>query len=214
MSERSECYREGSLEAPTRHPIRWQEPGFYDEAAPNAELARVFDVCHGCRRCVSLCNTFPTLFDLVDNSPTLEVDGIDKAHYPKVVEQCYLYDLCYMTKCPYVPPSCPRAMGPSRPGSSTPLRIPGAAPQGRAPQDRLQARARHDRLSRPLSPAGAEHGPQDRRGLGPGTGHEHRAYRALLGARRYMRTSGAIPRTRPPPFTSCVSSSSRRCGSP
>jgi glycerol-3-phosphate dehydrogenase subunit C len=70
MSERSECHREGSLEAPTRHPIRWQEPGFYDEAAPNAELARVCDVCHGCRRCVSLCNTFPTLFDLVDNSPT------------------------------------------------------------------------------------------------------------------------------------------------
>jgi len=109
MSERSEGQQErkrgeGSLEAPTRHPIRWKEPGFYDEAALNAELARVFDVCHGCRRCVNLCNAFPTLFDLVDNSPTLEVDGVDKAHYPKVVEQCYLCDLCYMTKCPYVPP--------------------------------------------------------------------------------------------------------------
>ena len=106
MSERSEGQQErkkgeGSLEAPIRHPIRWKEPGFYDEAALNAELARVFD---GCRRCVSLCNAFPTLFDLVDNSPTLEVDGVDKAHYPKVVEQCYLCDLCYMTKCPYVPP--------------------------------------------------------------------------------------------------------------
>jgi glycerol-3-phosphate dehydrogenase subunit C len=72
MSERSECHREGSLEAPTRHPIRWQEPGFYDEAAPNAELARVFDVCHGCRRCVSLCNAF----DLVANSPTWSMGSI------------------------------------------------------------------------------------------------------------------------------------------
>jgi hypothetical protein len=208
MSERSECHREGSLEAPTRHPIRWQEPGFYDEAAPNAELARVFDVCHGCRRCVSLCNAF----DLVDNSPTWSMGSI--RHTTQRSWSSVIYTISAMTKCPYVPPSCSWAMGPSRPGSSTSLRIPGAAPQGRAPQDRLQARARHDRLSRPLSPAGAEHGPQDRRGLGPGTGHEHRAYRALLGARRYMRTSGAIPRTRPPPFPSCVSSSSRRCGSP
>ncbi len=110
MSERSEGYREakgyreGSLEVPTRHPIAWKEARFYDEAALEAELARVFDVCHGCRRCVSLCNAFPTLFDLVDSSPTLEVDGIDKGDYRKVVEQCYLCDLCYMTKCPYVPP--------------------------------------------------------------------------------------------------------------
>ena len=65
---------------------------------------RVFDICHGCRRCVSLCQAFPTLFDLVDESSTMEVDGVDKADYAKVVEQCYLCDLCYQTKCPYVPP--------------------------------------------------------------------------------------------------------------
>src|SRR5205814_994298 len=68
------------------------------------ELERVFHVCHGCRRCVSLCNAFPTLFDLVDASKTMEVDGVDKADYGKVVAQCYLCDLCYQTKCPYVPP--------------------------------------------------------------------------------------------------------------
>ncbi|WP_295887932.1 heterodisulfide reductase-related iron-sulfur binding cluster [uncultured Thiohalocapsa sp.] len=96
--------REGSLEAPTRHPIDWRNPTFYDEAALNAELERVFDICHGCRRCVSLCQAFPTLFDLVDESETLEVDGVDKADYVKVVDHCYLCDLCYMTKCPYVPP--------------------------------------------------------------------------------------------------------------
>ena len=60
--------REGSLEAPTRHPIEWKTEQFYDEAALNKELERVFDVCHGCRRCVNLCNAFPTLFDLVDES--------------------------------------------------------------------------------------------------------------------------------------------------
>lgn len=96
--------REGSLEAPTRHPLDWQSADFYDEAKLERELERVFDICHGCRRCVNLCTAFPTLFDLVDASPTLEVDGVAKSDYAKVVDQCYLCDMCFMTKCPYVPP--------------------------------------------------------------------------------------------------------------
>jgi len=96
--------REGSLEAPTRHPLDWRNPEFFDEAGLDKELERVFEICHGCRRCVNLCMSFPTLFDLVDNSKTMEVDGVAKSDYWKVVDQCYLCDMCYMTKCPYVPP--------------------------------------------------------------------------------------------------------------
>lgn len=96
--------REGGLSAPTRHPLNQNDPKFWDEAALNKELERVYDICHGCRRCVSLCNAFPVLFDLVDTSPTMEVDGVAVADYGKVVDQCYLCDLCYLTKCPYVPP--------------------------------------------------------------------------------------------------------------
>ena len=96
--------REGSLEAPTRHPLGQQNPDFYDESLCFDELERVFDICHGCRRCVSLCQSFPTLFDLVDESETMEVDGVNKQDYWKVVDHCYLCDLCYLTKCPYVPP--------------------------------------------------------------------------------------------------------------
>ncbi len=96
--------REGNLEAPTRHPLDWKNPDFYEKESLFAEMERVFDICHGCRRCVSLCGAFPTLFDLVDGSATLEVDGVEKADYWKVVDQCYLCDVCYMTKCPYVPP--------------------------------------------------------------------------------------------------------------
>jgi len=96
--------REGNLEAPTRHPLDWKNPDFYNEESLNEELERVYDICHGCRRCVSLCDAFPTLFDLIDESSTFEVDGVDKKDYVKVVDQCYLCDLCYMTKCPYTPP--------------------------------------------------------------------------------------------------------------
>src|SRR5438309_5762092 len=96
--------REGSLEAPTRHPVEWRLPEFYEEAKLLGEMERVFGICHGCRRCVNLCTAFPTLFDLVDASATLQVDGVEKSQFWKVVDQCYLCDMCYMTKCPYVPP--------------------------------------------------------------------------------------------------------------
>ena len=96
--------REGSLEAPTRHPIDWQSPDFYDEEALFKELERVYDICHGCRRCFSLCNAFPTLFDAIDESDTGELDSVDRKVYWDVVDHCYLCDMCYMSKCPYVPP--------------------------------------------------------------------------------------------------------------
>ena len=104
MSASTTGRREGSLEAPTRHPLDWKSPEFYDQDALFQEMERIYDICHGCRRCVSLCQSFPTLFDLVDESDTMEVDGVAREEYWKVVDHCYLCDLCYMTKCPYVPP--------------------------------------------------------------------------------------------------------------
>jgi Fe-S oxidoreductase len=96
--------REGSLEAPTRHPLDWKSPEFYDSGRVEQELGRIFEICHGCRRCVNLCTAFPRLFDLIDEGPTGELDGVPKERYREVVDQCYLCDMCYMTKCPYVPP--------------------------------------------------------------------------------------------------------------
>ena len=96
--------REGSLDAPTRHSIDWQSADYYDPGALLHELERVFDICHGCRRCFNLCNAFPTLFDLVDATDTGEVAQVPHAAFAQVVDHCYLCDMCYMTKCPYVPP--------------------------------------------------------------------------------------------------------------
>ena len=96
--------REGSLEAPTRHPIDWRAAEYTQEKPLFAELERVFDICHGCRRCFNLCNSFPTLFDAVDESDSGELDTVPKSAYWDVVDHCYLCDMCYMTKCPYVPP--------------------------------------------------------------------------------------------------------------
>ena len=70
----------------------------------SVELYRTFEICHGCRRCVSLCDAYPTLFDLIDESETYDIDSVEKKDYKKVVDECYMCDLCYQTKCPYVPP--------------------------------------------------------------------------------------------------------------
>ncbi len=96
--------REGSLDAPTRHSIDWRAEEFYDAAKLDAEMRRVFDICHGCRRCFNLCDSFPRLFDLIDSNPTEDVDGVKSENFPAIVEACTLCDMCFMTKCPYVPP--------------------------------------------------------------------------------------------------------------
>lgn len=95
---------EGSLEAPERHPIPWTEVDFYDEAKLDDELRRVFDICHGCRRCFNLCDSFPKLFDLIDESESGELDTVDSKDFKPVVDACTLCDMCFLTKCPYVPP--------------------------------------------------------------------------------------------------------------
>ena len=96
--------REGSLEAPTRHVLRWEDPDFVDRSKTEAEMRRIFDICHGCRRCFNLCDAFPRLFDLIDNSETGELDAVPAAEYQQVADACTLCDMCFMTKCPYVPP--------------------------------------------------------------------------------------------------------------
>ena len=96
--------REGNLEAPVRHPFDWENPDFTDEAKIDAELRRVFDICHGCRRCFNLCDSFPRLFDLVDAAGDAEMEGVKSADFASVVDACTLCDMCFLTKCPYVPP--------------------------------------------------------------------------------------------------------------
>jgi glycerol-3-phosphate dehydrogenase subunit C len=141
---------EGGLGAPTRHPIAWEDPDFYDAAKIEAELERVFDICHGCRRCFNLCDSFPRLFDMIDESPSGELDGVDPQNYGRVVEACTLCDMCFMTKCPYVPPHPFNVDFPH-------LMLRHRAAQEKAGKTRWADRAlaetdRNGQLARPLAP--------------------------------------------------------------
>lgn len=96
--------QEGGLKAPKRNKIDWEDPKFYDMEDLQKELERVFDICHGCRRCFNLCNAFPLMFDRIDEGKTGEIDGLVQKDYEDVASNCTLCDMCYMVKCPYVPP--------------------------------------------------------------------------------------------------------------
>ena len=95
---------EGGLRAPRRNPVDRADPDFHDAGKIDAELRRVFDICHGCRRCFNLCDSFPRLFDLIDESETGELDSVSSSAFGPVVDACTLCDMCYMVTCPYVPP--------------------------------------------------------------------------------------------------------------
>ena len=95
---------EGGLRAPERRPVDRADPDYGDPEKIDAELRRVFDVCHGCRRCFNLCDSFPRLFDLIDESETGELDSVESAAFGPVVDACTLCDMCFMVSCPYVPP--------------------------------------------------------------------------------------------------------------
>ena len=96
--------KEGSTEAPIRHPINFNHPDFLDEKKLDDEMRRVFDICHGCRRCFNLCDSFPKLFNFIDESKDGEVTSLPSEKFKPVVDACTLCDMCFMTKCPYVPP--------------------------------------------------------------------------------------------------------------
>lgn len=77
---------------------------FWNAAALDKELRRVFDLCNGCRRCLPLCPSFNTLFQRLDDE---RVDGdaekLSKSDLRVVGEECYQCKLCY-NHCPYTPP--------------------------------------------------------------------------------------------------------------
>jgi Fe-S oxidoreductase len=72
---------------------------FLNRADLDAELTRVFEKCHDCRRCLPLCPSFPRLFDAIDGHD-LEASRMTTAETREVVDLCYQCKLCY-NHCPY-----------------------------------------------------------------------------------------------------------------
>lgn len=77
-------------------------PSYLDEADLREEMARVYDICHGCRLCFKYCTAFPTLFRYVDQHEDQDVSKLTLAEQDQVVDECFQCKLCYIN-CPYTP---------------------------------------------------------------------------------------------------------------
>ncbi len=79
-----------------------KHPHYFEEADVRGEMTRVFDICHGCRRCVELCTSFPSLFELVDRFDDQDAGRLTPSEQDRVVDECFQCKLCYVN-CPYTP---------------------------------------------------------------------------------------------------------------
>jgi len=78
---------------------------FWDQEDLHKEMVRVFDVCHGCRVCYTLCPSFVKLFEVTDDVAGIfgGVEELTSHQINEVVDLCYQCKICDPI-CPYVPP--------------------------------------------------------------------------------------------------------------
>lgn len=97
---------------PTRAKISYQptdglsydpaDPRYWDEQGLALEVHRVFEVCNGCRMCFKYCDSFPKLFDFIDNQHDGAVGALTRAETRSVMDSCFQCKLCEV-QCPYTP---------------------------------------------------------------------------------------------------------------
>src|ERR1700722_15224831 len=77
---------------------------YWDARDLEAEMRRVFEICHNCRMCVGYCGTFPDVFARVDRDiEKNDASGAEKLSaddFTSATELCWQCKLCYL-KCPY-----------------------------------------------------------------------------------------------------------------
>ncbi len=78
------------------------EAKYWDPGALDGEVRRVFEVCNGCRLCFKYCDTFPSLFDLLDHRHEGDVRRLAPAEVGSVMDSCFQCKLCEV-QCPYTP---------------------------------------------------------------------------------------------------------------
>jgi Fe-S oxidoreductase len=81
----------------------FDDPNYYDLKAVDKELARVTELCDGCRRCYRLCTPFDFMLDDCVDKNDGDISKITSADYRRIVDLCWQCKLCF-NHCPYTPP--------------------------------------------------------------------------------------------------------------
>lgn len=77
---------------------------FWNEQSLDKELRRVFDICNGCRRCITLCPSFKDMFNSLDaESVDGDAEKLPGPDLKRVIDLCYQCKLCF-NHCPYTSP--------------------------------------------------------------------------------------------------------------
>jgi glycerol-3-phosphate dehydrogenase subunit C len=76
------------------------EEKYWDPVGLDKEIERTFEICHGCRLCFKYCDSFPTLFSLLDNKHEGDVKQITAAETGTIMDSCFQCKLCEV-QCPY-----------------------------------------------------------------------------------------------------------------
>jgi len=78
------------------------EPKYWDTSAFQKELTRAYEICHGCRMCFKYCDSFPTLFGLIDTQYDGDVRKVNAQDTERIMDACFQCKLCEV-QCPYTP---------------------------------------------------------------------------------------------------------------
>ena len=78
------------------------DPVYWNPESLQKEITRVFEICHGCRLCFKYCDTFPTLFSLLDTKHDGDVTKITGPETRTIMDACFQCKLCEV-QCPYTP---------------------------------------------------------------------------------------------------------------
>ena len=78
------------------------DPVYWNPESLQKEITRVFEICHGCRLCFKYCDTFPTLFSLLDTKYDGDVTKITAPETRTIMDACFQCKLCEV-QCPYTP---------------------------------------------------------------------------------------------------------------
>jgi glycerol-3-phosphate dehydrogenase subunit C len=78
------------------------EEKYWDGGGLEQEVRRAFEICHGCRMCFKYCDSFPTLFSLLDRQYDGDVHRVTAGDVQAVMDACFQCKLCEV-QCPYTP---------------------------------------------------------------------------------------------------------------
>jgi len=78
------------------------EEKYWDASGLEQEIRRAFEICHGCRMCFKYCDSFPTLFSLLDEKYDGDVRRLSEGDVETVMDACFQCKLCEV-QCPYTP---------------------------------------------------------------------------------------------------------------